>query len=175
MDNLEIERKFLVSTSLNLKSLPILQCKRIMQGYIYSDKYTEIRVRSIETNNESKYYYTVKISGNSALTRIENEFEISKEMFTSLIEKIIPETHVIIKDRYNIKLHNNLVAELDYFYGDLEGLQMVEVEFPSEIEASNFEKPIWFLEDVTSDKKYKNKNLAKTSTQTQKTRKKSLI
>lgn len=174
MANLEIERKFLVSPSLDLKCLPILQHKRIMQGYIYCDKYTEIRVRSIDTNNESKYYYTVKISGDSSLTRTENEFEISKEIFTSLIEKIMPETHLIIKDRYNIQLHNNLVAELDCFCGNLEGLQMVEVEFPNEQEASNFEKPDWFLEDVTSDKKYKNKNLAKTCTQTNKIRKKTL-
>ena len=174
MANLEIERKFLVSPSLDLKSLPILQHKRIVQAYIYNDKYTEIRVRSIDTNNESKYYYTVKISGDSSLIRAENEFEISKEIFASLIKKIIPETYIIIKDRYNIQLHNNLVAELDYFCGELEGLQMVEVEFPSEIEASFFEKPDWFLEDVTSDKKYKNKNLAKKSTQINKTRKKTL-
>lgn len=174
MANLEIERKFLVSPSLDLKSLPILQHKRIVQGYIYDSEYTEIRVRSIDTNNESKYYYTIKENGNSSLTRTEKEFEISREVFTSLIEKIIPETHVIIKDRYNVKLNNNLVAELDLFCGELEGLQMVEVEFSSEIEASNFEKPYWFLEDVTSDKKYKNKNLAKTSTQPNKTKKRAL-
>lgn len=174
MSNLEIERKFLVSPSLNLKNLTILQHKRIMQAYIYNDKYTEIRVRSIVTNNESKYYYTVKISGDSSLTRMENEFEISKEIFTSLIEKIMPETRLIIKDRYNIKLQNNIIAELDCFCGELEGLQMVEVEFLSEIEALNFEKPDWFLEDVTSDKKYKNKNLAKTSNQTYKIKKKTL-
>ena len=54
----------------------------------------------VVTNNESKYYYTVKISGDSSLTRTENEFEISEQIFTSLIDKIIPGTHLIIKDRY---------------------------------------------------------------------------
>jgi len=60
MKNLEIERKFLVSPELDLSNLPIIQHKEIIQGYIYNDKYTEIRVRSTKTNGKSKYYYTVK-------------------------------------------------------------------------------------------------------------------
>lgn len=40
MSNLEIERKFLVSPSLNLKNLTILQHKRIMQAYWFLEDVT---------------------------------------------------------------------------------------------------------------------------------------
>lgn len=174
MNNLEIERKFLVSPDLDLNNLPVVQHKHITQGYIYNDKYTEIRVRSIVTETDAKYYYTVKISSDSLLTRTENEFEIPEEIFMLLIDKIVPGTHVIVKDRYNIVLPNNLVAELDFFYGNLNGLRIVEVEFPNEELALNFVKPDWFLEDVTSNKNYKNKNLAKISVEEYKGKKREL-
>lgn len=173
MKNLEIERKFLVSPNLDFDTLPVKKRKRIMQGYIYIDSFTEIRVRSVETCDSKKYVYTVKISGNNELARIENEFEISEEKFNQLIENVLSETNVIVKDRLLVELPNNLTAELDIFYGEHEGLTLVEVEFSSQEEANSFEKPIWFGEDVTSHKEYKNKNLAK-STKKKITRKREL-
>ena len=161
MKNLEIEKKYLVSSRLNLDTQIINKQKRITQGYIYIDKFTEVRVRSIETAEYKKFFYTVKTSEKSLLTRYENKFEISEELFNNLIENIKPGTSVISKDRYNIELANGLVAELDIFYGELEGLEMVEVEFTSEEEANSFVKPDWFGEDVTTYRQYKNKELAK--------------
>ena len=62
MVNLEIERKFLVDKD-NLPSLEDVVAKKITQGYIYSDDTMEVRIRSVETNNDRNYYFTVKKMG----------------------------------------------------------------------------------------------------------------
>lgn len=160
MNNLEIEKKYLVNPKeLSLEGYSV---KRITQGYIYNDNYTEVRIRSVEKDSSTKYYYTVKISGTDPMQRTEIEFEITKEEFITLSQKILDGTHLIEKDRYLIPLNNNLTAELDIYHNELEGLSTVEVEFPNIEEATNFQSPNWFEEDVTSNKSYKNKNLAKT-------------
>ena len=53
------------------------------------------------------------------------------------------------------------MAELDVYHGELTGLVTVEVEFSSLEEAESFSPPAWFGEDITEDKRYKNKNLAR--------------
>ena len=162
MANLEIERKFLVDKD-NLPSLEDVVAKKITQGYIYSDDTMEVRIRSVETNNDSNYYFTVKKNGETAIKRTEIEVAILEKEFKRLAENLVPETNIIEKDRYLIPLAADLTAELDIYHSGLEGLATVEVEFKSEEEANNFVPPIWFLQDVTKDKSYKNKNLAKQS------------
>ena len=68
--------------------------------------------------------------------------------------------NIIKKLRYFIPLENNLIAELDIYQDQLEGLMVVEVEFPSINHARNFMVPNWFGTELTENKKYKNKNLA---------------
>lgn len=172
MKNLEIEKKYLVNTT-NL-SLEGYQCKKIIQGYIYSDNYTEVRIRSIETHESTKYYYTVKVSGNDPMQRTEIEFQITREEFNTLSQKTLKDTHLIEKDRYLIPLYNDLTAELDIYHNELDGLSTVEVEFTDIEEATNFKEPDWFGVDITSDKSYKNKNLAKTYFEKGKIKKKSI-
>ena len=58
-------------------------------------------------------------------------------------------------------LGHELVAEVDLFEGDLAGLCVVEVEFPSEDAASAFEAPDWFGRDVTAVKGWSNADLAR--------------
>lgn len=159
MNNLEIEKKYLVS----LEKIPFASYphKKITQGYIYNESFTEIRIRKVENEDNVKYFYTVKISGNNALQRNEIEFEINEEQFQSMLPKVIPTTHLIEKDRYLIPLENNLIAELDIYHNELEGLSTVEVEFSTLTLANNFKAPEWFLTDITADKFYKNKNLSK--------------
>lgn len=162
MANLEIERKFLVDKD-NLPSLEDVVAKKITQGYIYSDDTMEVRIRSVERNNDRNYYFTVKKNGETSIKRTEIEVEILEKEFKRLAENLVPETNIIEKDRYLIPLAADLTAELDIYHSGLEGLATVEVEFKSEEEANNFVPPIWFLQDVTKDKSYKNKNLAKQS------------
>lgn len=160
MANVEIERKFLVDKD-TLPTLENVTTKKITQGYIYSDDTMEVRIRSVETNNSSNYYFTVKKNGETALKRTEIEVEIPEREFKRLAENLAPATNLIEKDRHLIPLTGDLIAELDIYHSVLEGLATVEVEFKSEEAANNFVAPTWFLQDVTKDKSYKNKNLAK--------------
>lgn len=161
MNNLEIEKKYLVD--LNKISLLKNKYKKITQGYLYSDNTTEIRIRSLEEDQRKTYYYTVKISSENLLQRTEIEKEITSDEFYTLLQNLKPNTHLIQKNRYLVPLNNNLIAEVDIYTNELEGLKTVEVEFPSLEETLKFKAPNWFLLDVTNDKSYKNKNLAKTN------------
>lgn len=159
MNNVEIEKKYLV----DLKNVPQKNylCKKITQGYIYNDDITEIRIRKVESEDLIKYYYTVKINNIDMIQRNEIEFEINQEQFQFLLSKMLINTHLIEKDRYLIPIENNLIAELDIYYNELDDLATVEVEFPNLDMAINFEAPSWFGIEITNNKSYKNKNLAK--------------
>jgi len=146
MKKIEIERKFLV------KELPDLsKCKKvsIIQGYL---SYTEkIRIRA----KDNKFFLTHK--GQGTIKRTEEETEINEIAFNILVNLI--QGNLINKTRYKIPLENNLVAEIDVYHNQLEGLIVVETEFKSLEEAKTFEPPSWFGEDITADQKYKAKNL----------------
>jgi adenylate cyclase len=147
----EIERKFKVkSLPENLESYPN---KEIKQGYIsITEDGTETRVRQ----KGSKFYHTVKSTG--SLVREEKEKEITIEEFDSFWSQT--EGRRVEKTRYEITLADGTLAELDIYGGDLEGLQMVEVEFTDEQKALEFIPPEWFGEDVTSNESYRNSSLA---------------
>ena len=51
--------------------------------------------------------------------------------------------------------------ELDVYTGALEGLLVAEIEFASEQEAVALDPPAWFGRDITSDERYKNRQLAR--------------
>lgn len=55
----------------------------------------------------------------------------------------------------------NLIAEIDVFHGRLDGLILIEVEFPDEETALHFIPPTWFGREVTFDKAYHNSNLSR--------------
>ena len=155
---MEIERKFLI------KSLPsdILEnCDRadIEQGYLDygSDKLPERRIRKLVKNESTTYFYTEKTSGD--LFREEEEYEISEYSYQKLKEMVISLS--VEKTRYYFPITPSLTVEIDVYGGALSGLVVAEVEFPSVEESEKFTPPEWFGEEITYDKKYKNKNLAK--------------
>lgn len=143
----EIERKFLV------KELPDLQgstSSNLLQGYISINP--EIRIR-----RDGKTFFLTK-KGDGLLVRDEQEVEITKETFDILSSVILG--NIISKRRYRVPIGESLTAELDIYYENLAGLMTVEVEFPTEEEASSFSKPTWFGEEITLDKRFKNKSLS---------------
>lgn len=155
---MEIERKYL---PLALpKGLDRYPHKRLIQGYISREPV--IRIRSIETLDNSKeadrYVLTVKSIG--LAVRQEYELDLTRSQFDSLSKKV--EGHLIQKVRYVIPLDKGLKAELDLFESGcrIEGLQMVEVEFPSVEAMEAFVPPAWFGKDVTEDYHYHNSNLS---------------
>jgi len=150
----EIERKFLISRDQDLSKIIIGQKSlKIIQGYITISNDFEERVRSI--NNI--YFHTTKKTLTSGY-RDETEKTISKEQFDVLWPKTV--NHRIYKTRYRIPL-DKLIAEIDIYEGENEGLKVVEVEFTSEDSANKFKVPAWFGTEVTNEKRYKNQSLAK--------------
>ena len=150
MENQEIERKFLVKTiPPDLESYPH---QVIQQAYVaITDDGTEVRLRK----KGGKYFQTVK--NGEGLKRQEIEIELTQAQFEKLW--LATGGRQINKVRYAIK-HGELTIELDIYGGLLSGFATAEVEFSSEAQSREFVPPGWFGEDVTLDKRYKNKNLA---------------
>lgn len=154
---MEIERKFLVAKLPD--GLENYKALKIEQGYL--NKRPTLRIR----RSNDDYYFTYKGEPPKDQARedvcVHEELEgpLTKEAFEHLKEKC--DDHIVCKTRYIIPLENNLKAELDIFEGRLDGIKLVEVEFPDLASADSFVKPEWFGEDVSADKKYTNANLSK--------------
>ncbi|MBE9005707.1 CYTH domain-containing protein [Fortiea sp. LEGE XX443] len=145
----EIERKFLVKGD-SWRELGVGSVYR--QGYIATQNAVTVRVRI--ANNQG--YLTVK--GPSVnYSRSEFEYEIpvadAQEMLDTLCDRPLIE-----KVRYKIEW-GGLIWEIDEFNGANQGLILAEVELSDE--QQQFELPEWIGEEVSSDRKYFNSNLAK--------------
>jgi adenylate cyclase len=146
---LEIERKYLV----DLEKLGTLENGiRIKQAYLSTNKEAVVRVRV----KNDKAYLTIKGS-NIGVTRLEFEYEIPLDEANEMLDKLCQKP-VIDKTRYLINYENH-TWELDIFYGENEGLVVVEVELSSEDETIIL--PSWVKEEVSSDARYYNSNLMK--------------
>ena len=150
MGHQEIERKFLVETiPFNYSSY---SKQEIRQGYISdSNAETEVRLRQKNQN----FYLTVKTG--EGIQRNEIELEISEEQFRTLWPAT--QGQRLEKNRFQIP-EQGTVIELDIYHHSLKDLITAAVEFNSLCEAEAFKVPDWFGEEVTDDKRYKNKQLA---------------
>ena len=107
--------------------------------------------------------YTVKTKGNiengnqSFANKYEIESNISKELYEELINKKIFNT--VNKKRIVVPIQNNLKVEIDLYHDYLEDFLTAEVEFPSEEDAMNFEKPSWIGDEI-GFKEFSNSKLA---------------
>jgi CYTH domain-containing protein len=145
----EIERKFLVA------SVPgdMDPGERVDQGYLaLGDDGLEVRLRS----KGAKRLLTIKQG--SGLTRVEEELELDPAVFDRLWP--LTEGRRVEKVRHLVPLDRDLTAEVDIYRGDLEGLEVVEVEFSSEEAAGAFDPPDWIGREVTGDGRYANRALA---------------
>jgi CYTH domain-containing protein len=147
----EIEKKFLVKKLPdNLNQYTNFE---IIQGYLSLSKSFEERIRK----QSGIYTKTTKEPDNSGY-RIEREEYITENMFNESWPKT--DGKRIKKIRYQIP-YQDFVIELDKFSDENSELILAEVEFKSEQEIKNFKIPVWFGEEVTTNPKYKNANLAK--------------
>ena len=149
MENIEIERKFLVKEMPD--NLDNYERVDMTQGYLNTNPVVRIR----KENDD----YVLTYKGSGLLSRSEYNLPLNEESFNHLIKKC--DGIIISKSRYKIPLKNKLMAELDIFKGDLDSLKLVEVEFNSVEEADNFIPPEWFGEDVTTDNRYHNSYISK--------------
>jgi adenylate cyclase len=150
-DAIEIERKFLVAAPPD--DLARHPASDIRQGYLaIEEDGTEVRLRS----RDRKSILTFKRG--VGRTRVEVEVGIEPDAFERLWP--LTEGRRIEKVRHLIPAGDGLVIELDVYGGDLAGLVLAEVEFPTEAAADAFEPPAWLGADVTDDERYKNQRLA---------------
>jgi adenylate cyclase len=148
---MEIERKFLVAERPDLQDVDPVE---IEQGYLALPGErggAEVRLR----RKQGDHMLTVK--GGSGRTRTEEEIPIDRKRFEALWP--LTAGRRLAKVRHLIP-HGDREIELDVYRGDLEGLSVVEVEFPDEEAADAFEPPAWFGEEVTGKEQYLNETLA---------------
>lgn len=149
MDNIEIERKFLVTSKAYRECAT--SSKRIRQAYVISDQERVLRVRICG----DEAFITVKISSAAGMSRFEWEKAIGMDDAFALLSQALP--GVIDKERFIVPCEGH-IWEVDEFYGDNQGLVVAEVELSSEDEPLSI--PQWVGREVTSDPSYLNSSLA---------------
>ena len=160
--NKEIELKFGIENMPNFDEYENIKVYEIVQDYLYKDEFSSIRKRKLLDlqQEECKYIYTVKTKGdiknNNSVYEIETT--ISKEEYDCIQSK----NNIVKKYRVCIPITDKLIAEIDIYYGNLEGLITVEVEFKNEKDLSVFKKPIWFGDELNK-KVFSNANLSNMS------------
>lgn len=152
----KIDRKFLVDTDYLLDRLELEAIDLVEQYYIAFGVEEEVRVRSVEdfSSEPPKVTYYLSIKKGKGMARIKTEVEIQETTFKQLIGDLKP----IIKKRLFYDYCGHHLTIFKYF-GKLEGLMIVKVEFDSEEEAKKFEPPHWFSKEITDDLSYRNQNL----------------
>jgi CYTH domain-containing protein len=148
----EIERKFLLDGRPSI--IEGRPSTRVTQGYLAITDDTEVRVRSRADDR----LLTVK-RGRGAV-RGEVTIPLTDEQFDEMWA--FTAGRRLTKRRWVVP-HDAVIVEIDVYDGDLDGLVIAEVEFPS-VEASvAFTPPDWFGREVTDDPAYRNAALATTS------------
>ena len=145
----EIERKFVINRA---DWTPQDGGIHFKQGYLNSQKERVVRVR-IEGDIAK---LTIK-GPTKGVTRSEFEYSIPVDDASLLLDNLC-EQPLIDKHRHK-EVHFGKTWEIDVFHGLNEGLVVAELELASEDEA--FERPIWVLDEVSSDPRYFNSNLLK--------------
>ncbi|WP_323814143.1 CYTH domain-containing protein [Cellvibrio sp. NN19] len=144
---IEIERKFLVQGDA-WRAAPAVFYS---QGYLNRDKARTVRVRI--AGDEA--FLTIKGQSIGA-SRVEFEYAIPLADARELLA--LCEQPLIEKYRRKIA-YGGFIWEVDEFLGENLGLVVAEIEIPAE--DTLFTRPAWVSEEVTSDARYFNSNLAK--------------
>ena len=145
----EIERKYLVS-GVAWKGGATGTLYR--QGYLSSVKECTVRVRI----GGGKAFLTIK-GVSRGVTRAEFEYPIPLEDAAAMLDGLC-ERPPIEKTRWVIPF-KGFTWEVDEFHGENAGLVVAEVELPTA--ETKPELPPWVREEVSSDPRYFNANLAK--------------
>ena len=156
MNNIEIERKFLVVDD-SYKQLAISHYT-IIQGYICRESGRTVRVRlKSNSNGQNAAYLTIKGKpADGMLSRFEWEEEIKWEDAKQLLT--LCQGNIIDKTRWLVPaLEKGLVWEVDEFHGHKEGLTLAEIELTEEDQS--FVLPNFIGKEVTGDRQYYNSNM----------------
>jgi CYTH domain-containing protein len=152
---MEIERKFRLDVVPS--SMRFARREPIRQGYLALDGDTEVRLRITARGA------VMTIKAGRGGVRVEEEIALQTKQGESLWE--LTEGRRVQKTRRRVRLAGpadgpELTAEVDEYSGALDGLVVVEVEFPDEETSRGFEPPAWFGRELTDDWRYANRSLA---------------
>ena len=145
-DKVEIERKFLVKDDWK-EQTEIIDSGTLVQGYLNDERTIRIRV-----SDECGY---ITIKEKKLLKRYEYEYEIPRDDALQLLR--ICKGSLIKKKRYFVFDVIGHAWFVDKFFGDNEGLVMMEIELEDENE--QIDLPEWVDEEVTHDPRYYNSYL----------------
>ena len=164
--NVETERKYLIKMPdlAYLRTLNGCRVWEILQTYLDplpGEPTTERRVRTITENGEVTYVYTQK-RPRGYLSRFEDERNVTREEYESLREAAYSE---LFKTRYAFPYEGH-VMEIDVYPAELggelfDGYAILEVEMDDPDEAVKFPEFLKIIREVTDDKRYHNKTLAR--------------
>lgn len=153
---MEIERKFAVLKKPDNLEKYEVEC--IEQGYLCIKP--TVRIRKFNSDYSLNYKWKKRgLVEGVAIQNIEYDMPLTKENYELLLNKI--ENNLLIKERYKIPLECGLVAEMDVFHGNLEGLVFLEVEFPDVESSEKFDPPEWFGKDISFDSRFDNTLLSR--------------
>ena len=157
----EIERKYLIAypDAALLRAQPGCEVWEITQVYLKDGEGGQTRrIRRVLTNGEEKYYRTFK-RRMTALSAEEDEGEITAEDYARYEAERDPGRATILKTRYRVPYAGH-VLEFDV-YPFWQDRAILEIELKREDEAAAIPDYVRVIRDVTADKAYKNKQLAK--------------
>ncbi|MEF2967692.1 CYTH domain-containing protein [Paenibacillus sp. M1] len=155
---LEIERKFLLpafpKAQIEDGTIQVVKEQVIDQTYLALDGDQELRVRKIKDLSTGEIGYTHTFKRGFGVAREEIEYPISAGLYEQMIHirRAIP----LVKKRTTARWNNILIEIDDYRQIDM---NVLEVEFDSELEAAGFVPPDWFGPDISTDKRYSNKKV----------------
>ena len=125
--------------------------ENIIDQYLIEQTYAsyrpDLRVRRITRDNKDEFTHCAKYFIEDG-DREEVEQKISKERYERIFKSINKKP--VIKERTVIDIGEGLYAEVDNFLdnGDI----IVEVEFKNKDQKDSFSPPLWFGEEIKSNK-----------------------
>lgn len=156
MKHFEIERKFLIEMP-DLESLESFEGVRVLE---LVQTYTTLGIRlRKQTENATTIYIKTEKHKVSDMTRIEEESEIGREEYETLLRLADEGLSPIKKTRYCLPFGGKTV-EIDVF-PFWEHQAFCEIELTSEDEKFILPDFIKVIRELTSDKAYRNYSLAK--------------
>lgn len=153
----EIERKYLIRRPSETLLAATAEASRITQTYLLAEPGTTERVRKRGKNGVYTYTHTRKTKL-SDLRRIEDEEEVSAEVYAQLLQRADPQRRVIEKTRW-VFSYRGQVFELDVFpFWKEQAYLEIEIEH----EAQEVILPPWIevIREVTDDPRYTNAALS---------------
>lgn len=157
---IETERKFLIYMPCldTLCAQPEIRIQEITQTYLLTDGKKNARIRKINECDNISYIKTVK-ERISTLSCYEEEKEITEEQYLELLKYADKEKQNINKTRYSFRYGRHII-EID-IYSFWNDRATLEIELKSEDEEFSIPAFIKVVKEVSTDKRYKNTNLAK--------------